>query len=88
LSPYIKAVADSKPVKVYGRVVEITGIVIKATGIKASIGESCRIFSENDVSIDAEVVRHRNLNRIEHLCQTTELNGQRPRCQNFLKLKA
>jgi len=60
LSPHIKAVSTIEPVKVYGKVVEITGIIIKATGIKASIGESCRIFSENDLSVDAEVVGFRD----------------------------
>lgn len=60
LSPYIEAVSQSDPLKVYGRVDEITGIIIKATGIKASIGEACRIFSEDDYSADAEVVGFRD----------------------------
>jgi flagellum-specific ATP synthase len=59
LAPYIRAVVDTEPMKVYGRVVEITGIIIKATGVKASIGESCRILSEN-VEIEAEVVGFRD----------------------------
>lgn len=56
LSPYIRVVSIVEPIKVYGKVVEITGIIIKATGIKASIGESFRIFLDNDFSVDAEVV--------------------------------
>lgn len=60
LSPYINAVLDSDPIRVYGRVVEITGIIIKATGIKASLGESCKIFSDNNFSIDAEVLGFRD----------------------------
>jgi flagellum-specific ATP synthase len=59
LAPYILAVADTEPMKVYGRVVEITGIIIKATGVKASIGESCRILSEN-LELEAEVVGFRD----------------------------
>ncbi len=59
LAPYINAVAETEPMKVYGRVVEITGIIIKATGVKASIGESCRIISEH-VELDAEVVGFRD----------------------------
>jgi flagellum-specific ATP synthase len=59
LSPYINAIAGAEPLKVYGRVVEITGIIIKATGVKASIGESCRIISEQ-TEMDAEVVGFRD----------------------------
>jgi len=59
LAPYIRAVADTEPMKVYGRVVEITGIIIKATGVKASIGESCRILS-GGIEIEAEVVGFRD----------------------------
>ncbi|HTG01907.1 MAG TPA: FliI/YscN family ATPase [Nitrospirota bacterium] len=59
LAPYIKAVADVDPLKVYGRVVEITGIIIKATGVKASIGESCRIISGRN-EMEAEVVGFRD----------------------------
>jgi flagellum-specific ATP synthase len=55
LSPYIKGVPETDPVKSYGRVVEITGIIIKATGVKASVGESCTILS-NATAMDAEVV--------------------------------
>ncbi|MBI4620058.1 MAG: FliI/YscN family ATPase [Desulfobacterales bacterium] len=56
LSPYIKAALETEPLKVYGRVVEVTGIIIKAAGIKTSIGESCKILSGTDCPIDAEVV--------------------------------
>ncbi|NOZ68833.1 MAG: EscN/YscN/HrcN family type III secretion system ATPase, partial [Deferribacteres bacterium] len=56
LRPYISAVNNSDPVKVYGRVVEITGLTIKATGLDVSIGEACWIYSDGAVPIDAEVV--------------------------------
>ncbi|MEW6569722.1 MAG: FliI/YscN family ATPase [Nitrospirota bacterium] len=60
LSSYTEAVSQIEPLKIYGRVVEITGIIIRATGVRASIGESCRIFSDNDFSIEAEVVGFRD----------------------------
>lgn len=55
LSSYREAAEQGEPLKAYGRVVEITGIIIKATGVKASVGESCTILSEG-VTLDAEVV--------------------------------
>lgn len=55
LSCYTESIERSEPMKVYGRVAEITGIIIKATGVKASVGEACAILSEG-VSLDAEVV--------------------------------
>lgn len=55
LSHYIHAIEKSDPLRVYGRVTEITGIIIKATGLRTSIGESCKIYSDGSV-IDAEVV--------------------------------
>jgi flagellum-specific ATP synthase len=56
LGPYIAAVEDSEPLKVFGRIIEITGLTIKATGIDVSIGEACKIYSDNAPPVDAEVV--------------------------------
>ncbi|MBF0563998.1 MAG: FliI/YscN family ATPase [Nitrospirae bacterium] len=62
LSPYLKALEKVDPLRVYGKVVEITGILIKATGIRSSVGEACKIYSDsqNDSQsakpIDSEVV--------------------------------
>ncbi|HBH60521.1 MAG TPA: hypothetical protein DDX85_02015, partial [Nitrospiraceae bacterium] len=56
LAPYIEAVNDSDHLKVYGRIIEITGLTIKATGLDVSIGEACKIYSDNAPPIDAEVV--------------------------------
>lgn len=56
LKPFIKALSSIDPIKVYGRVIEVTGMIIKASGLKASIGESCRIVSDNGLSVEAEVV--------------------------------
>lgn len=55
LGPYIKAVKESEPLEIYGRIVEITGLTIKATGLDVSIGEACKIYSSK-VPVDAEVV--------------------------------
>jgi flagellum-specific ATP synthase len=76
LSRYTDLVAAVEPMKVYGRVVEITGIIIKATGVKASIGESCRIFPDNIFSVDAEVVGFRDGKVL--LMAVGELAGVRP----------
>jgi flagellum-specific ATP synthase len=59
LSPYINAVSEIDPLKIYGRVAEITGIIVKATGVKATIGESCKIFRDDDQSMDADIVGFR-----------------------------
>lgn len=52
----IKSIRNCDTLKVYGRIEEITGIIIKASGLKVSIGETCRIYSEDNDYVDAEVV--------------------------------
>lgn len=59
LRRYLDALAGADPLEVCGMVTEITGIIIKATGVRASVGDSCRIFSDT-TSIDAEVVGFRD----------------------------
>ncbi|MCG6550866.1 MAG: FliI/YscN family ATPase [Candidatus Magnetominusculus sp. LBB02] len=56
LSPYIEAAEQSDPMRVYGKITEITGILIKATGIKAGVGDACKIYSDGERPIDAEIV--------------------------------
>ncbi len=56
LGSYIETVESFDPLKVYGRIVEITGLTIKATGLDVSIGESCKIYSDKAEPVDAEVV--------------------------------
>ncbi|MEO5356623.1 MAG: FliI/YscN family ATPase [Nitrospirae bacterium YQR-1] len=56
LNPYIDIVQKIDPLRVYGRIVEITGILIKCTGVKATVGETCLIYSGNGTAVDAEVV--------------------------------
>lgn len=75
LSPYLTAVEKSEPLKVYGRIIEITGLTIKATGIDVSIGEACRIYSDQAAPVDAEVVGFKDGKVI--LMATGEVSGIR-----------
>ncbi len=56
LDKYISTVSKCDPFRVYGKIVEITGLTIKATGLDVSIGEVCKIYSDNIPPVDAEVV--------------------------------
>ncbi|MDA8239512.1 MAG: FliI/YscN family ATPase [Nitrospiraceae bacterium] len=73
---YIAAVDEADPMKVLGRIDEITGIIVKASGIKASIGEACRIFSGGRNAVDAEVVGFRDGKVL--IMAVGELSGIRP----------
>ena len=75
LEPYIKTVDRLDHLKVYGRIVEITGMTIKATGLDVSIGESCKIYSEKAEPVDAEVVGFKEGKVI--LMATGEVSGIR-----------
>jgi flagellum-specific ATP synthase len=74
-TPLCAAVEDTEPMKVYGRVTEITGIIVRATGVKASIGESCRIVSGSQ-ELEAEVVGFRDGKVL--LMAIGDLSGIRP----------
>lgn len=50
-----KKIEEVETFQIYGRIQEITGLLIKATGISPVIGESCRIWSEKGF-ISSEVV--------------------------------
>jgi flagellum-specific ATP synthase len=60
LSPAIRAVERSEPLRVYGKIVEITGLLIKATGLRVRIGEACEIYSDGGPPVEAEVVGFRD----------------------------
>ena len=75
LSPFIDAVKKSDPLRVRGKVTEITGIIIRATGLETSIGESCLIYA-GDAAIDAEVVGFRDGHVL--LMAAGELTGIKP----------
>ncbi len=75
LSGYIERVKEVDPLKVYGKVQEVTGIVIKASGLQTSIGESCEILTDEGVT-EAEVVGFKNGSVL--LMPSADLKGIRP----------
>jgi flagellum-specific ATP synthase len=90
LSSYRACLDRTDPLKVYGRVVEITGIIIKATGIRASIGDHCRIHAEHGSPTDAEVVGFKDGKVL--LMAAADLGGIRPgsrvsRCGRSISVK-
>lgn len=76
LKPFIQALSSIDPIKVYGRVIEVTGMIIKASGLKTSVGESCRIISDNGLSVEAEVVGFRDGRVL--LMAIDDITGVRP----------
>jgi len=60
LSACLRAVERSEPLRIYGKIVEITGLLIKATGLSVSIGEACEIYSDGGPPIEGEVVGFRD----------------------------
>lgn len=72
---YISLIDNIEPLRIYGMVTEITGIIIKATGLRASIGDACRIQS-NGHFINAEVVGFRDEKVL--LMGIGDLTGVRP----------
>jgi len=81
LERYIHTVNNLDPLKVYGRITEITGLTISATGLDVSIGEACKIYSDNAVSVDAEVVGFKEGRII--LMATGDVSGIRPGSRVF-----
>lgn len=76
LTPYIRAAEQADPLTVYGKIDEITGIIMKATGISVSIGEACRIRTDRGEDVDAEVVGFRDGKVM--LMAVGELTGIKP----------
>lgn len=76
LSPYIDIVREAEPMRTYGRIDEITGTIIKATGLKVSIGEACKIYSGKESAVDAEVVGFKEGKVL--LMAVGELSGIKP----------
>lgn len=56
LTGYARATQEAEALRVYGKIDEITGIIIKATGLRVCIGEACKIFTGSRKPVDAEVV--------------------------------
>ncbi|MCX8031411.1 MAG: flagellum-specific ATP synthase FliI, partial [Thermodesulfovibrionales bacterium] len=75
ITKYIELVDNIETLRVYGIVSDITGIIIKATGLRVSIGDVCKIQS-NGSYIDAEVVGFKDGKAL--LMGIGELAGVRP----------
>lgn len=57
LEKYKRAIEDIDPIKVYGKVTQIVGLIIEGHGPGSSIGELCDIYPKGDARpIEAEVV--------------------------------
>lgn len=57
LAGYHEKLQKMQLLKTSGKVTQIVGLVLEASGLKASIGEVCKIISRNEeVTIDAEIV--------------------------------
>ncbi len=77
LKPYIDAANDSVPLRIFGKITEITGLIVIAKGLKkVSIGEACKIFSDVEEPVDAEVVGFKDGKAL--LMASGELSGVRP----------
>lgn len=56
IAPYLAAVTAAEPVRVHGKITEVIGLLIEATGPAASIGDVCHI-QQNGLTVGkAEVV--------------------------------
>lgn len=55
----IETIEEIDPIKVFGKVSEITGLIIKARGLRVSVGDACRIYRDDGGVTDAEVVGFR-----------------------------
>jgi flagellum-specific ATP synthase len=57
LAKYHEELRKMDVLKTSGKVTQIVGLVLEASGLKSSIGETCRIISRDELcSIDAEIV--------------------------------
>ncbi len=57
---HIETVEMLNPVAVDGKVKQITGVVIEATGRNGSVGDVCEIYTRNNKAIKAEIVGFRD----------------------------
>ena len=76
MSSYHEALERARPLRVHGKVSEVTGLLIKASGLKLGVGEACRILTGEAPPVDAEVVGFRDGEVL--LMAVGELQGIRP----------
>ena len=63
LQPYVERTHAAQPVAVYGRIVDVVGLTIEATGPAMRVGDLCYVMPEGTPPIPVEVVGFRG-NRI------------------------
>jgi len=56
LSKALEIIEDTEIRRPYGKVVDITGIIVRVAGIRASVGDPCVIFTDDGEVKNAEVV--------------------------------
>jgi flagellum-specific ATP synthase len=81
LTPYLQRIPRIEPFRVFGLVKEITGILIKAQGLKVSVGEACKIYGDQATEMEAEVVGFQDGKTL--LMASSELTGLRPGTRIF-----
>jgi len=81
LTSYLEAIQQIEPFRVFGRVKEIKGMLIKAQGLKVSVGEVCKIYSNPRNPLEAEVVGFQDGKTM--LMASSEISGLRPGTRIF-----
>ncbi|RMG03734.1 MAG: FliI/YscN family ATPase [Nitrospirae bacterium] len=81
VEPLLREIEEIDPMRVYGKVVEITGIILKATGMRVSVGEACRIYADDGRVVNAEVVGFKDGKVL--LMAIDEIDGIRPGSRIF-----
>jgi flagellum-specific ATP synthase len=69
-------IAGSRTVVVEGVLKRVVGLTLEATGCHVQIGGRCRIFGENGVAVEAEVVGFSG--ERTYLMSTGDMDGLRP----------
>ena len=79
LEPYFKTVKRVETLRTFGKVSQVIGLIVEVTGLKAAVGEVCRIVvPTQDEYIAAEVVGFRNSRTL--LMPLGDLSGIAPGC--------
>jgi len=60
LSKYMTRINGIEPLKIYGRVKQVVGLVVQASGLSASVGELCLLIPSGGPPVNAEVVGFRD----------------------------
>jgi len=77
--PYFEAVENVKNFRTFGKVSEVIGLIVEATGLEAAVGEVCHIMlPRKDEYIAAEVVGFKNDRTL--LMPLGDLSGVAPGC--------